>query len=89
MSEITGVTSQNQKGFKNFSLGSGHLILQSMDGTIWGMGDNKYGQCGSSRKASTFLASPSVVLQEGKTPLFAQQFAAGFQYSLVLDSKNC
>ena len=87
LADPLNIPAQNNKGYTDFSLGSGHLLLKSGDDVLYSMGDNKYGQCGVDRKACTFVASPVLVKSNKKDPFFCRTLSSGFQYSLAIDSK--
>lgn len=61
------------------SVGNKHCLVLKTDGTVWGWGDNSYGQVGDGSTETVY--EPRQVV--GLTNIRA--IAAGYQYSLALD----
>ena len=68
------------------AVGEGHQLALSMDGSVWGWGDNAYGQCGTGDLGTTRYVFPQkVVGPDGEILRGISRIAAGPNFSLALD----
>ena len=71
-------TAKFYAGIMNISAGGHHTLILKTDGTLWGCGDNSYGQLGD----GTTISRTSPVQISSMTNV--QSVAAGSDYSLIL-----
>lgn len=73
----------------DFTLGHGFVILKASDGTLYGFGDNKNGQCGypDSTKAAMDESS-KIEFKSGKRIVTPKKWATGHQFNVAIDENQ-
>jgi hypothetical protein len=75
---VVSDTAKFYAGIMNISAGGHHTLILKTDGTLWGCGDNSYGQLGDGTTISR--TSPVQIISMTNV----QSVAAGSDYSLIL-----